>query len=545
MPVTGRKFARVVKLLVAGVAVSCASWLAVLSEWPAGPAPRAPPTMRTIVAYSEGKQAELDRPTPLTCNRLPVFPKIPHTDRSWRGERSAQEWQRVDGTRVSLYAAYYDDRAPQRYVRILATFHGRNYSTEDTLFCQTRSRNGDLIEDTVEVVAAKPLEIWWHKWDITLSEVDTPLLLSCPLTEPLYGPAIVSVVTEPCNDPTNAFRLEPDLEKNKRSRMFTICVKDMYFDKDISQSLVEWIEINKILGVDLIDMYVDEVTEKTKRVLLHYQDKGLVRLFHVPIKHKSERSLWQRRRDHIVTYNDCLYRNIKESEYIVPLDIDEVILPKIADTWPELLNRLNILGWKSSERSSIMIQNVFFFDFMQDLDKYSKDSRGVKSKIYVKRDDVRIKKSIDLEVDEIELIVDSNNLSNEVIDDNEEEVLYEKYKSRCGVELPTPKLVKHIISSAVISPIGYYSKSWMLTRKVLTAFNHYPLKSLGASGSVGWSAPFSEVQLNHYKESCNTTVVVECARYGRRARVDRAALRLRRRLTRSLAATICTGINAI
>lgn len=351
----------------------------------------------------------------------------------------------------------------------------------------------------VEVVAAKPLEIWWHKWDITLSEVDTPLLLSCPLTEPLYGPSVVSIVTEPCNDPTNAFRLKPDKENNK-TRTFTVCVKDMKFDKDISQSLVEWIEINKILGVDLIDMYVDEVTEETKRVLLHYKDEGLIRLFHVPIKHKSERSLWQQRRDHIITYNDCLYRNIKESEYIVPLDIDEVVLPKIADTWPELLKRLNKYGWKSSERSSIMIQNVFFFDFMQNIDKNSMDGSGVKSKIYVKRDDVRIRKSINVEIDEIELILDSNNLSNEVIDDNEEdEVLNEKYKSRCGSELPTPKLARHIISSAVISPIGYYTKSWMLTKKVLTAFNHYPLRSLGASGSVGWSAPFSEVQLNHYK----------------------------------------------
>lgn len=283
--------------------------------------------------------------------------------------------------------------------------------------------------------------------------------------------------------------------------MFTICVKDMNFDKDMSQSLVEWIETNKILGVDMIDMYVDEVTENTKEVLLHYQQKGVVRLFHVPIKHKSGRSLWQRRRDHILTYNDCLYRNIKESKYIVPLDIDEVVLPKIADTWPELLNRLNKYGWESSQRSSIMIQNVFFFDFMQDVGKYkSTDGRRVKSKMYVKRDDVRIKKSIDLEIDEIELIVDSNNLSNEVIDDNEVNVvLYEKYKSRCGNDLPTPKLAKHVISSAVISPVGFYGKSWMLTKKVLTAFNHYPLKSLGASGSVGWSAPFKEVQLNHYK----------------------------------------------
>ncbi|XP_026734972.1 uncharacterized protein LOC113498915 [Trichoplusia ni] len=555
MPANGRKFVRVVKYLLAGVTVFCVSWIACVSEWHSvrwrssrGELARAMSTMRTIVAYSEGKQAEMDRPTPLTCDSLPVFPKLSHIDRRWPGEGgSAQEWQQVAGTRVSLYAAYYDERATQRYVRILATFHGRNYSTEDTLFCQTRSRNGNSIEDSVEVVAAKPLEIWWHKWDITVSEVDTPLLLSCPLTESLDGPSVVSVVTEPCDNPSNAFQLEPYKEKSNKKRMFTICVKDMNFDKDISQSLVEWIEINKILGVDLIDMYVDEVTDKTKEILLHYRDKGLVRLFHVPIKHKSDRSLWQRRRDHILTYNDCLYRNIKESEYIVPLDIDEVVLPKIADTWPELLDRLNKYGWNSSQRSSIMIQNVFFFNFMQDINKYKSISDiGVMNKIYVKRDDVRIKRTNNLEVDEIELIVDSNNLSNEVIGVNEvDKVLYEKYKARCGTELPTPKLAKDVVSSAVISPIGFYSKSWMLTKKVLTAFNHYPLQSLGALGSVGWSAPFKEVQLNHYKESCNTTVVGECARYGRRARIDRSALRLRHRLTRALADAICTGINVI
>ncbi|CAG5046051.1 unnamed protein product [Parnassius apollo] len=61
-------------------------------------------------------------------------------------------------------------------------------------------------------------------------------------------------------------------------------------------------------------------------------------------------------------------------------------------------------------------------------------------------------------------------------------------------------------------------------------------------GFGGWSAPFSEVQLNHYKESCNTTVVAECVRYGQRARVDRTALRLHPRLTHALATAFCHKI---
>lgn len=550
MPSNGRKFVRIVKFLLAGVTVFCISWIASVSEWHTSlrwtnrqGLDRSMSTMRTIVAYSEQKQAEMDRPTPVTCDRLPVFPKLFHNNRNWSRNTGPKEWQRVVGTRVSLYAAYYDERTPQHYVRILAMFSGRNYSSEDTLFCQTRSVNA--YNDAVEVVAAKPLEIWWHMWDEFSSSVNTPLLLSCPLIEPLHGPSVVSVVTQPCDDPTNAFKLKPD-HVQEYERMFTICVKDMNFNKDISQNLVEWIEINKILGVDMIDVYIDDVTRDTEEVLLHYQSKGYVRLFHVPIKYKSNRSLWQRRRDHIITYNDCLYRNLKESKFIVPLDVDEIILPKIADTWLELYIRFKEQGWDTSKHSSIIIQNVFFFDFMQDLNKYVNNrTQGVKNKIYIKRDDVRIKKLENLDIGEIEL-VEYPNLKNALIDINInkklDQALYKKYKSRCGVEMSEPKLSRHIVSSTIISPVGDYSKSWMLTKKVLTAFNHYPLTSIGTPEFTGWSPPFIEVQLNHYKESCNTTVFEDCGRYGKRARIDTAALRLSRRLKSALANTICIPI---
>lgn len=353
------------------------------------------------------------------------------------------------------------------------------------------------------MVAAKPLEIWWHEWDATSTEVDTPLLLSCPLTEPLYSSSVVSIVTLPCDDPTNAFSLYPNTSEKKSLRKFTICVKDMNFDKDISKNIVEWIETNRILGVDIIDMYIDKLSQETKAVLEYYKDKGYVRLFSVPIRNKGERSLWQRRRDHIITYNDCLYRNIKESEFIIPLDVDEVILPKKAENLSELLQRLSTFGWGSSLHSAIMIRNVFFFDFMQG--KYKKTADSSKSKIYTKRDNVRIKASENVDIGDIELADDVDSISNEVIDVTDKLML--DYKMRCENELRVPKIGRHFISSAIVSPIGSYTKSLMVTKKVLTAFNHYPLASLGNAGFAGWPAPFNEVQLNHYKVRKSTFMI--------------------------------------
>ncbi|CAG5046054.1 unnamed protein product [Parnassius apollo] len=384
--------------------------------------------------------------------------------------------------------------------------------------------------------------MWWHEWDAASSTVETPLLLSCPLTDSLYDLSVVSIVTEPCEDPVNAFVLKLTRKLTEYKRTFTICVKDMNFNKNIAQNLIEWIETNKILGVDLIDVYIDEITEETQNVLLRYKDQGYVRLFHVPIKYRFERSLWQRRRDHLVTYNDCLYRNLAESEYIVPLDVDEILLPKIAFNLSELLRRLRKYGWNPKEYSAILVQNVFFFDFMQGVNKYKFFKNGSnRSKIYVKRDNVRINEAINMDVEKIELEDDSNSLSMSDLDNLDKENL-NKYGIKCKRKIPIPKLSQNIIRSALVSRVGYYSKSMMLTRRVLTAFNHYPLTNLGMTGFAGWSAPFSEVQLNHYKESCNTTIVAECVRYGQRARVDRTALRLHPRLTHALTAALCHKI---
>ncbi|CAG9786756.1 unnamed protein product [Diatraea saccharalis] len=542
------KYVRATKFVLAGVTLFCVSWIASVNEWNSGVRwserrrSTTLSTMRTIVAYSEGKQAEMDRPSPVACDRLPAFPDIPYINHTWsQGVESESSWQRVSGTRVRVYAAYYDERLPQRYVRILATFHGRNFSTEP-LFCQTRLLNN--IENSVEVVAAKPLEIWWHEWDAHSTDIDIPLLLSCPLTEPLKHPSVVSIVTQPCDDPTNAFYLAP-VTPRKYERNFTICVKDMNFADDISQDLIEWIETNRILGVEMIDLYIDKIKEESENTLLRYRNQGYVRLYNVPTKYKPDRSLWQRRRDHIITYNDCLYRNIRESEFIIPLDLDEIVLPKTAKTLPELIKRLEKIGWDPLQDSAILVRNVFFFGFMQGVDKYK--LKSINNDVYVKRDDVRIKATDNLDIGEIELVSDNNNIKhehNEVIDFKAiDSDLYDIYKSRCKQDLLTPKLVQHIVSSITVSPIGYYSKSLMLTRKVLTAFNHYPLANLGTSAFAGWYAPLQEVQLNHYKESCNTTVMPECGTYGKRARFDRAAQRLRRPLTKALAYAPCPEIN--
>lgn len=86
MQLNGRRVVQMTKYLVCGVTIFCASWMVCVSEWRAagawggrawgGRARAPPPTMRTIVAYSEEAPAG-ERPCPVACDRLPELPAVP------------------------------------------------------------------------------------------------------------------------------------------------------------------------------------------------------------------------------------------------------------------------------------------------------------------------------------------------------------------------------------------------------------------------------------------------------------------------------------
>lgn len=101
---------------------------------------------------------------------------------------------------------------------------------------------------------------------------------------------------------------------------------------------------------------------------MNYPNQIKVREFHdinQSVANKNynfSRILWQKRRYEIATYNSCFYRNIGISEFIIPLDIDEIILPKHQFTWKNFLQDVfhSFPGLKENF-SSMMVPNAYFF----------------------------------------------------------------------------------------------------------------------------------------------------------------------------------------
>ena len=56
----------------------------------------------------------------------------------------------------------------------------------------------------------------------------------------------------------------------------TICVQPLHNNYNESQDLVEWLELNQILGATQFTIYKDNVSKQVSCVLDYYQDLGII-----------------------------------------------------------------------------------------------------------------------------------------------------------------------------------------------------------------------------------------------------------------------------
>lgn len=101
------------------------------------------------------------------------------------------------------------------------------------------------------------------------------------------------------------------------------------------------------MGAEKIEFYLENIQDRTRQFLQtleNYLKGGLTLHDHQKIVqeatyHDQSTHIWQKRRYEIIAYNDCLYRNIHTSHFVIPLDIDEIIVPRHESTWAEIFNQ--------------------------------------------------------------------------------------------------------------------------------------------------------------------------------------------------------------
>jgi hypothetical protein len=189
-------------------------------------------------------------------------------------------------------------------------------------------------------------------------------MLLCPfrLTELVYGkkiqgsreqlqtPAFISIVES--NNCSSAENLIPLVDLPERRRVskkanrnthesrveFAVCVPTLFRGDYLKpKDLLEFIEVNRFFGAGLFYIHVQPraATDWLTGCLDRYQSINLVHwmLWSVP----GDIALHVHYHGQKMLINDCIYRNMYRSTYLISQDFDEFIIPTAAENWHQMI----------------------------------------------------------------------------------------------------------------------------------------------------------------------------------------------------------------
>ena len=99
-----------------------------------------------------------------------------------------------------------------------------------------------------------------------------------------------------------------------------VCVKD-------PQILIDWIELNLVLGAKIITIYFQYVPEIFYEIMKPYINEGLVEILDWNLK-PLVFSGTDRYEGQFSVINDCIYHYMYRVKYLALMDMDEFIIPQ-------------------------------------------------------------------------------------------------------------------------------------------------------------------------------------------------------------------------
>lgn len=399
-----------------------------------------------------------------TCAKFPSVLDLEFNNLYWQTLHSS------NGT-FHLYGAYYDVRKLSRIgpaVRIL----GMIDRIEPTIktYCQF------WFSEHTEPVVVKTMEykyIWYKKWGNYKQGVYQPYLIACQIPKTFHHlvPISVSLVERICDTATNNLRVIYNKAVQKEG--FAVCVKGLDFlYNDLSVRLIEWIELLNILGADKIFFYELHVHANVSKVLNYYVKEGKVEVTPITLPGGQPnlagfqhlyltKRVNHKRQNELIPYNDCLYRNMYRYEYIVLLDIDEVIMPVQATNWRELMDTVlkKALAEKNETRASYNVRNVYFLDDFIHSHGWFDDMP------------------------------------------------------------PYMHMLQHVYRSKNFTKPNQYIKCFHNPERALTLHNHFPLACL-SQGCTSYSINTADAQLQHYRADCVKTLKKSCDDFKQNSMID-------------------------
>ncbi|KAM8796524.1 uncharacterized protein ACNFOS_009842 [Eudromia elegans] len=272
----------------------------------------------------------------LRSQRLSLLPKIIQEGRKCRREIVNNTITPLKDNKTFIIAPYFDGRE-SKVTRVIGIVHHEDVKELYCWFC-CRPR-GKVY------VSKSEIDVHSDRFGFPYGAAD----IVC-LEPPNCDPTHVSIHWSPHGDIDQLPRFEI---KNRKAETFsvdfTVCISAMFGNYNNVLQFIQSVEMYKILGVQKVVIYKNSCSQLMEKVLKFYIEEGTVEIIHWPINsHLKVSTKWHFTQDgtHIGYYgqitalNDCVYRNMLRSKFVVLNDADEIILPLKHPDWRTMMRSL-------------------------------------------------------------------------------------------------------------------------------------------------------------------------------------------------------------
>ncbi|XP_040387407.1 beta-1,4-galactosyltransferase galt-1-like isoform X3 [Cygnus olor] len=282
-------------------------------------------TLTSMVAFSY-----------LRLQRLAHLPKIIQEGRRCRGEITNNTITPLKDKRTFIISPYFDDRE-SKVTRVIGIVHHEDVKELYCWFCC--QPHGQIY------VSKAKIDVHSDRFGFPYGAADIVCL------EPENcDPTHVSIHQSPHGNIDQLPRFDI---KNRKAETFsvdfTLCISAMFGNYNNVLQFIQSMEMYKILGVQKVVVYKNSCSELMEKVLKFYMEEGTVEIIPWPINsYLKVSSKWYFMQDgtHIGYYgqitalNDCIYRNMQRSKFVVLNDADEIILPLKHPDWKTMMSSL-------------------------------------------------------------------------------------------------------------------------------------------------------------------------------------------------------------
>ncbi|XP_078502245.1 uncharacterized protein LOC144756358 [Lissotriton helveticus] len=243
----------------------------------------------------------------------------------------------LENRRMFIVGAYRDDRETPR-IRVIAIAHHQEVKE---LYCwlHCRSRRGYLsIKKATILIHANRFGFPYGPADVLCSEP--------PNCDPKY--MSLNWSPEGDSDQLPAFEIK-NRNPQPITANFTVCISNLFGNYNNILQVVQSIEMYKLLGAQKVMIYRTNCSGTLDQMLRYYSSEGTVEVVPWPIhEYLNTTKAWKYSKDpkdigyygQTVTLNDCIYRNMYRSKYVILNDLDEIIVPYKHEDWPSVMDHL-------------------------------------------------------------------------------------------------------------------------------------------------------------------------------------------------------------